>query len=77
MDAFIQHVNTGELRRTGLCRPLHHFIRESSDAFAGDGGEREGVLSVCLQTFQGVGGSWREGQFLLRDNSRRREREAR
>lgn len=64
---FIKLVNQGH---TGLGCPLHKFIGECSNAFAGFGGQGEGVLCVCFQTLNGVRVPWLEGQLLLRAENR-------
>lgn len=42
--------------RTGLQGPLWYLVGEGSDAFVGDGCQREVVLCVGPETFQNVGG---------------------
>lgn len=58
-------VNPAQSRRTGLWCPLHQFISESSDAFAWDGSQGEGVLGVRFETLHSVRIPGPEGQLLL------------
>lgn len=50
---------------TGLCSALEDLIGEGSDAFAGNGRQREDVLSVCSETLDNIQGPGLEGLFLL------------
>lgn len=50
---------------TGLGSALEDLVGEGSDAFAGNGRQREGVLGVCPQTFDKVRGPGLENLLLL------------